>query len=872
MRVHNVRYAGEVRTLAAWKLASKLAWRDLGTSKAKFLFAVLAVSAGVAALSGVRGYCAAFQEMLLSDARMLLAGDLSIRLSRAPEPEERAVLDALASQGAEVTPVTELMTMVAGGSQGRPLPVNLKAVDTAAYPFYGEVELSTGQALPDALAEDAVLASQDLLVRLRADVGDTVRLGSADFLIAAMVLVEPDRMTGAVNFGPRAMVSQRGLERTELVQFGSRVSHRFLLKLPEEGLTVDQAGGALRSSIPEARITDFRETNPRIQRGLDRTTGFLSLVSLLAMAIGGLGVAMVVYSHLQQRLDTIAIMKCYGATSAVIIRVFMLQALALGVLGSAVGVALGFLLQGVAPSFVADYFPQAPAFDWQTGPILQASLIGILTVVMFSLPTLLGIRKVAPALIFRRDVSSPLERTSAERKQERLRQLGTVAVMLGGVGLLAIWLGDSVRLGGWFVGGLAASLAALAVTSEALMRILRAAPRRLPFRLPVTLRHGIANLHRPGMHAGIILVALGVGVTFTLTVYLLQTTVLSQLALSAPPGMPNVYLSNIMASESAAVREFLTKQPGIEGEVTLVPRISARLTTIDGDPLAGLGPGPPGARGSGEGGSRGRRRRTIDITWADQPPVGFAIVQGRWWDASETRTVVSVMDHVAERLGVGLGSQLQWQAGGQDVSATVVSIHNYEGEPDWIYDFVLNRDALEGMPATYIGGVRVRPEHSLEVTRAAFEAFPSMLFVNAVDFFETVQEVVDQIAFVIRFVSGFAIVAGVIILVSSVAATRFRRMREVAVLKTLGATHNRLARIFSVEFLVLGGVAGLAGSILAVSYSALLTKDILDLDAVVEWPAIVAAVAGTALIATTAGWGASLRILGSKPLEILRDE
>ena len=861
-----------MRTLAAWKLASKLAWRDLGTSKAKFLFAVLAVSAGVAALSGVRGYCAAFQEMLLSDARMLLAGDLSIRLSRAPDPEERAVLDALASQGAEVTPVTELMTMVAGGSQGRPLPVNLKAVDTADYPFYGEVELSTGQALPDALAEDAVLASQDLLVRLRADVGDTVRLGSADFRIAAMVLVEPDRMTGAVNFGPRAMVSQRGLERTELVQFGSRVSHRFLLKLPEEGLTVDQAGGALRSSIPEARITDFRETNPRIQRGLDRTTGFLSLVSLLAMAIGGLGVAMVVYSHLQQRLDTIAIMKCYGATSAVIIRVFMLQALALGVLGSAVGVALGFLLQGVAPSFVADYFPQAPAFDWQTGPILQASLIGILTVVMFSLPTLLGIRKVAPALIFRRDVSSPLERTSAERKQERLRQLGTVAVMLGGVGLLAIWLGDSVRLGGWFVGGLAASLAALAVTSEALMRILRAAPRRLPFRLPVTLRHGIANLHRPGMHAGIILVALGVGVTFTLTVYLLQTTVLSQLALSAPPGMPNVYLSNIMASESAAVREFLTKQPGIEGEVTLVPRISARLATIDGDPLAGLGPGPPGARGSGEGGSRGRRRRTIDITWADQPPVGFAIVQGRWWDASETRTVVSVMDHVAERLGVGLGSQLQWQAGGQDVSATVVSIHDYEGEPDWIYDFVLNRDALEGMPATYIGGVRVRPEYSLEVTRAAFEAFPSMLFVNAVDFFETVQEVVDQIAFVIRFVSGFAIVAGVIILVSSVAATRFRRMREVAVLKTLGATHNRLARIFSVEFLVLGAVAGLAGSILAVSYSALLTKDILDLDAVVEWPAIVAAVAGTALIATTAGWGASLRILGSKPLEILRDE
>ena len=864
-----------MRAVNGWKLAAKMAWRDLGAGKIKFLFAVLAVSVGVAALSGVRGYCAAFQEMLLSDARMLLAGDLSIRLSRPPDPQEQTVLETLTAQGVKVTPVTELMTMVAGSTQGRPLPVNLKAVDTAAYPFYGEVELSTGEGLSEALDPDVLLASQDLLLRLRADVGDTVRLGSADFTIGSILLLEPDRMTGAMNFGPRAMVSQSGLKRTGLVQFGSRVSHRYLFKLPAEGLTIDQARNSIQSGIPEARITDFRETNPRIQRGLDRTTGFLSLVSLLAMAIGGLGVAMVVYSHLQQRLDTIAIMKCYGATSAVIIRVFMLQALALGVLGSAVGVGLGFLLQGVAPSFVADYFPQAPAFDWQTWPALQASLIGVLTVVMFSLPTLLGIRKVAPALIFRRDVSSESERTRAERKHERLRQFGTIAVMLAGVGLLAMWLGDSARLGGWFVGGLAVSLAALAVTSGALMRVLKAVPGRLPFRLPVALRHGIANLHRPGMHAEVILIALGIGVTFTLTVYLLQTTVLSQLALSAPPGMPNVYLSNITANESAAIEAFLREQRGIEGEVTLVPRISARLATIDGNPPPGRGPTPSGERGSGErdsGERRGRSRRTMDVTWADQPPVGFEILQGQWWDAGEVQHVASVRNHVAEYMQVQLGSQIRWQAGGKEVSATVVSIHDYEGEPDWIYDFVLSRSALEGMPATFIGGVRVLPEYSLEVTRAAFEAFPSVLFVNAVDFFETVQQVVDQIAFVIRFVSGFAIVAGIIILVSSVAATRFRRLREVAVLKTLGATRNRVARIFSVEFLVLGGVAGLAGSILAVSYSALLTKDILDLEAVVEWPAIIITVVGAALIATTAGWGASLRILGSKPLDILRDE
>ena len=856
--------------LSEWRLAAKMAWRDLGAGKVKFLFAVLAVSVGVAALSGVRGYCAAFQEMLLSDARILLAGDISFSLSREPDTDEEATLQDLVARGAIITPVTELMTMMGGGVLPRPLAVNLKAVDPAQYPFYGQTELSPPQALPAALTDDAVLASQDLLLRLRAEIGDRVRLGEAEFRIAALLRAEPDRMTGAANFGPRAMLSQSALERTGLVQFGSRVSRRFLLKLPAGGMTVDEAREALRAGIPEARITDYRETNPRIQRGLDATTSFLSLIGLLAMAIGGLGVAMVVYSHLQQRLDTIAIMKCYGATSGVIIRVFMLQAAALGLLGSFVGVGLGFLLQGVAPTFVADYFPQAPSFEWQTWPAVQAMLVGVITVLIFSLPTLLGIRKVSPALIFRRDMATRFERSGAALRRERLRQLGGAALMLGGVGLLAMWLGDSARLGGWFAGGLAVSLAALTLTAGALMRVLKAAPARLPFRLPLVLRHGIANLHRPGMHADVILVALGIGVTFTLTVYLLQTTVLAQLVTNAPPDMPNVYLSNITDKDRAPIEAFLRQQPGVEGEVTLIPRVPARIESIDG-----LGPGREAGRGGprSESRERGPRRgRTRDITWADLPPKGFELEQGEWWDPAESESVVSVRDGLADFMQVNIGSKIAWRAGGREISATVVSIHGYEGEPDWIYDFVLNRNALEGLPASYIGGIRVLPEYSLEVSRAAFEAFPSMLFINAVDFFETVQQVVDQVAFVIRFVSAFAIVAGVIILVSSVAATRFRRLREVAVLKTLGATKHRLAEIFSIEFLILGGVAGMAGSILAVSYSALLTRDILDLDAVIEWPAIAVTVIGSALIATTAGWGASLRILGSKPLEILRDE
>ena len=857
-----VRYAESLAYVHAWRLSAKLAWRDLGASKAKFLFAVLAVSIGVAALSGVRGYCAAFREMLLRDARTLLAADISAAISHEPDREEREALEHLATRGADITRITELMTMMGGSGLARPLPVNLKAVDPERYPFYGDVELSPPQRLQSVLRADAVLASHDLLVRLGVDVGDRVRLGESDFRIAAVLRVEPDRMTGNLSFGPRAMLSHSALERTGLLQFGSRASRRFLLKLPAEGLDVDAARQVIQTGLPGSRITDYRETSPRIRRGLDRATSFLSLVSLLAMAVGGLGVAMVVYSHLQQRLDTIAIMKCYGATSQLILRIFLLQTVALGALGSLLGVAIGFLLQGVAPTFIEQYFPQAPAFDWQPWPALQASGVGILTVLMFSLPTLLGIRRVAPALIFRREMASRFETTSTERRKERTRQLGSALVVLGGVALIAIWLSDSARLGGWFAGGLAVSLAALGLTADAMLRTLKAAPAKLPLRLPVTLRHGIANLHRPGMHSEVILVALGIGVTFTLTVYLLQTTVLAQLIRNAPPDMPNVYLSNIMSGEHRALADFLREQPGIEGTVELLPTVSARLESVNGRSLDAARP---------QGGSR-RIWRTRDLTWAHQAPEGLEVRRGSWWEAAQTEPVVSVEERLAGALGVQLGSRIGWRAGGREVSARVVSLHTFEGMPEWLYGFVLNESALQGLPATYIGGLRVHPEHSVELSRRAFEAFPSVLFVNAVDFFETVQEVVDQIAFVIRFVSAFAIAAGVIILVSSVAATRFRRLREVAVLKTLGATRNRLAQIFSVEFLILGGVAGSAGSVLAVCYAALLTRDILDLEAVVEWPVIAVTIIASALLATSAGWGASVRILQSKPLEILRDE
>lgn len=846
----------------SWLLASKIARREARAAPGKFVFVVLAVALGVGVLSGVRGFCAAFRQMLLRDARILMAADISARIFHQPGPDERQALDDLVARGAALTRVIETPSMMSSPAVPRPLLVSVKAVDPSRYPFYGEIEIRPPRELRAALTAESVVVSDDLLLRLGVEVGDAVRLGNERFRIAGVLVVEPDRMTGSMNVGPRVMLSDEALERTGLMQPGSRASQRFLLKLPAEGLSIEEARQALRGGLPGARVADFRETHPTIRRGLDRAVDFLSLVSLIAMIVGGLGVAAAMHAHIRQRLDTIAVMKCVGAQSRQIVRIFALQALALGALGSLIGVAIGLLVQGAAPAFVARYFPGAPALEWQPWPALQAASIGILVTLLFSLPTLLSVRNVQPALIFRRDMQEPAPSWKARRRQWR-DPLAAGAVIAAALAAVAAWLGDSWKIGGWFAAGLAGSLAVMSLTAWALLRALKALPKLSLTRLPVPLRHGIANLYRPGAHAATVLVALGIGVTFTLSVYLLQTSVLAQLIRSAPPDMPNVFLINITEQERVPLEDLLRSQPGIDGPAELLPSVAARLLRIDGASLEEL---------PLQGWNR-RFRAARAITWAERQPEEIEVVSGAWWNGEPAENAVSVREGAAEVLGVRLGSLLQWRIGGEQVAARVAATHRVEGiRPGSSNDFVLNRRALEGLPTIYFGGVRIAPEQAVELQRKAFELFPSVSVINAADVLTIVRDVVDQIAVVIRFVSAFAILAGVVILMSSVASTRFRRIREVAVLKTLGATRSKIGRIFSVEFLILGAVAGLMGSLLATGFSFLLLEQVLEAEAAVDWLPNVFTVAAAAATANAAGWAAGFRILGQKPLEVLRGE
>jgi len=334
---------------------------------------------------------------------------------------------------------------------------------------------------------------------------------------------------------------------------------------------------------------------------------------------------------------------------------------------------------------------------------------------------------------------------------------------------------------------------------------------------------------------------------------------------SAPPGMPNVFLLDITAKERDPLIALVRAQRGLEGAPDVVGTVAAKIVSIDGKSIDSFNLKAWGRR----------FQRTRGVAQAADQPAHTAILRGAWWNpkAPQAEPQLSVAEEAAQILHLHPGSHMEWEAAGRTIRARVAAVHRI----DEIHmygriEFIFSAGTLDGLPIIYYGGVRVAPRAVAQLQRATYEKFPTVTVVNVADVLEIVQQVVDQIALVVRFISMFAILAGIVILASSVAGTRFRRIREVVILKTLGATRKRVAGIFSVEFLVLGAVAGLMGSLLATAFSALLLKRWLDADFRIDVLPNLLCIVLTALVANAAGWMASFRILGQKPLEVLRAE
>jgi putative ABC transport system permease protein len=506
--------------------------------------------------------------------------------------------------------------------------------------------------------------------------------------------------------------------------------------------------------------------------------------------------------------------------------------------------------------------------QWRT--VVTGLGTGVLTTLLFTLPPLLDIRGVRPILILRRaveDNDDPFVSAVFKKITKNLAQIGAAVLILAGLAAIATTLSDSATVGKVFSLGLVAVLLVLLGASAAVLAGLKFFLNRTRLSLPSSVRHGLANLYRPGNPSAALLAALGMGVMQIMTVYLVQQSVVKDLHVSSAPNLPNVFLVDITNDEIDGVRTLIKGQSSVTVAPELLPVVSSRIIALEGTPAAEvkLKNFPK------------RMLQSISLAWFEGLPPGVTVTKGKWWTAAQSADaaktpLVAVSERQAERLGLHVGSTVTFAAQDTQFVATVAALTKSDGQHAFSRaEFMLPREALKGLPVVWYGGVHADPTRVGELQRALYRAYPTVTVINVAQALETVRAVVIQITYVIQFLAAFSIFAGIIILASSIAGTRYRRIREVVVLKTLGATRARIATVFSIEFAVLGLVAGVVGIGFANLIARVLLKQ-LTAKYQFEWGWNALALLGTAGLTVATGWMASHRILGQKPLEVLREE
>jgi putative ABC transport system permease protein len=842
----------------------RLARREVRAAWRRLLVLTAAVSLGTAALVAINSFSDNLKESVRDQARALLGADLALTSRRPFSAGVDAMLDTIAAGGRVARTVNFAGMAYVPRTSGTRL-VQVTAAEPG-YPFYGEIRTEPAGAWR-ALHEGAhVVVEPALLTQLDARVGDSLALGEARFLITGVATSIPGDVGVRAAFGARVFIPAAMLGATKLLGFGARTEHGAFVLLPpaaDAQALADAWRPKLR--VERVRIRTVEEDRNNLTERLGQLADFLGLVALIALLLGGLGVASAVTVFIRRKLDSIAALRCLGATSGQVFAAYLLQAAAMGLLGSLIGIVLGLVVQQVLPGILQQFLP----VDVSARPSWRAILLGLGTglwvSVAFAVFPLLRVRRVSPLAAIRRDYDPP-------RGRDPLAIPVLAAIAASVVGLAWLQAG-SWRLALGFSGGIGGALLVLWLASWALTRAVR---RWTPAKWPYTWRQGLANLHRPANQTVTVVLALGFGAFLLTTLYLVQHNLLRQLRVGGGAERPNLVLFDIQPDQLAPL-DTLLRAEGL-AVAAPVPIVPMRIHALRGEPvlrtLADTAAEPEDDGAERPDSSRRPTgwavRREYRSTYRDTLVSSEKLIAGTFDEPG----AISIEVGVASELGVTIGDTITWDVQGRLITTRVASMR----EVDWArfepnFFVVFPPALLQGAPQTLVQLARVAdPAERGRVQRKVVERFSNVTTIDIATVQGAIERIVNQVALAIRFMAVFSLLTGALVLAGTVATSRFQRVREGALLRTLGGTRAQVLRIVLAEYLALGTLAAVVGVGLAIAAAWALSRWVF------ENPFGVPALPLAILAVVVAGGTALLGVLNSRdvvrgtPLEVLRAE
>jgi putative ABC transport system permease protein len=844
------------------KFVLRMLGREVRGSWSRLGLFFLSVGIGVAAIVALRSVVQTVRTTLTREARVLVGADLIVQSQRPIAGDVRARVDAvLVDPGVEQTmEVIDTQTMAApveGQGNGRVRLVEVRGIQPG-FPYYGSLDMAGGAPYTHALVADhGVVVQPALLTALGVDLGDEIRLAGQTFTIRGVV--ERDRMQrGGIAFGPRVYVDLADLRSTSLLGFGSRATYQIHVRA--EASRIDDLSGRLKATLKQdvVGVRSWHTLEDRLGENLVLAENYLSLVGFAIVVLGGIGVWSVTRVIVQQKIPSVAILKCLGASSRQVLAIYVLQVLALAAAGSLVGLVLaGVALASVPRSVLEPLGVSAVSITWSAA--VQGVLVGLLVSLAFALVPLLEVRRVKPLRLLRRDMSG----VAAGRDWESVLAAAAMAVSLAGV---AIWQAQSVRTGAFVAGGLAAVAGGLYGASRLLVRVTR--PLARTHRFP--LRHAVISLARPGGQTRVVLMAVGLGCFFVMAVRAVQTNLLYQLDTQVGGNSPDFVLIDIQEDQVAAIRQAVA--PFLRDPARIMPLMRGRLVGVEGKHPRDL----QALR------DEGRLTREFGLTFRDNLEPNERILAGALWNASGpppggVESEVSVEKQASVEGRIAIGDLLTFDIAGRRLSARVTSVRSVEWDDSQNGGFVFllrPTPAVTSAAHNYVGFLQVHENDTErgQLQRALVDAFPNVSAIDVRDVLASIRGVVDNVTTAITVVGAVTLAGGALILVGAVLMTRFQRLYDAAVYRTLGASTRLVATMVAIEYGLLGLLAGVLGAAGALALSWVLAEYLFE----IEWrPAagmLASGVALTTLAVSLVGVLASADVLVRKPLATLRNE
>ena len=836
----------------------RMAWRDSRKSRSRLLLFISSIIIGIAALVAIFALGDNLEKDIDNQAAGLVGADLVVHTNRELTPEGQAIIDTVQGLSTGYSAEQRFASMVVFANNGGTRLVEVRALG-GEFPYYGKLETVPESAAATFRQQGKALVDKTLMLQFGAEVGDSVKVGEVMFEIGGRLEQAPGQTGISTAVAPAVFIPLEDLPATGLNQKGSRINYNYYFQL-QAGTDADQLGEQLDSLMEIQRmgydtIASSKEDTGRSFADLNK---FLSLVGFVALLLGCIGVSSAIHIYIKEKLTSIAILRCLGVSSRQAFLIFLVQVMGVGLLGAVIGAILGTLIQQALPAVLGEFVPIAISTDISWWAIAQGIALGVCIAVLFALLPLVGIRNIAPLNTLRLSLDVP----SPVKDRWSWFIYGLIGLFIFTYAYFQLdGAGETLA----FTTGVLAAFLVLYAAANLLVWLVR---RFFPSSWSYLWRQGLSNLFRPNNQTVILIIAIGLGTAFIATLFSVQGMLITRVSLATSENQPNMVLFDIQSSQKAEVTRMVADQglPVLDE----VPIVTVQLEAINGITAEAA------RRDSTIEVSRRSLGGELRATYRSELSDAEKVTDGEWVGEvmPGDTALVSLEDRYARRLHVTVGDELTFNVQGVRIPVIVGSLR----EVDWSqlqtnFRLIFPKGVVDDAPQFHVLMTRVPDDAaSVGIQQAVVRQFPNISIIDLGLILSVLDTILEKIGFVIRFMGGFSILTGFVVLIASVMISKYQRIRESVLLRTMGATRRQILVITTLEYFFLGTIAAFTGVVLALAGSWALAVFSFEIPFTPDIPLMLLLIVGVALLTVLVGLFNSRGITGRPPLEILRQE